>query len=101
LAQAFPATRREFREDLDRMQDAFVAAPSPVARTGAGRLAIGAALAVTGLARGARIAAWMRRGLVAAHLSIALAGFFSASVRDRTDARARGAHAGPSTGDPP
>jgi hypothetical protein len=83
------------------MQSAFVTGAPSVTRFGAGRLAIGMALTLTGLARGARIAAWMRRGLVAANLSLAMASFLSACVRERTDAPARGAHAGPSTGELP
>jgi uncharacterized membrane protein YqjE len=77
LANAFPATREEFRQDLERMGSAVVGARSSVTR----------------------IATWMRRGLLAARLSLAVAGFLSACVRDRTDRAPRRAHAGRSTGE--
>lgn len=70
LQDAFPVTRDQLRQDL-----------------------------LCSMQRGARALAWARRGLVVANLAIAVAGFFGARVRNRTDAAGRKPHARPSTGE--
>jgi len=52
----------------------------------AARFAAGIALSLAGLARGARLLTWMRRGVVAANVSVALIAFIASRVRNRTDA---------------
>ena len=63
------------------------------------RFAIGAAVTLIGLSRGARIAGWMRRGLVAANVCLAMAGFVASRVRNRTDVAGNRAHPRRSTGE--
>src|SRR5205085_1061736 len=100
LVERAAVSRMRLRREA-RMLRASVAGRSALPRIGAARFAIGVALALTGLARGARIAAWMRRGLVVANVSLAVAGFFAARVRNRTDATGSRVHARPSTGEHP
>jgi hypothetical protein len=99
LVERAAVARLHLYRDTRTLRSSFTAPPA-VPRHGA-RFAIGLAVALTGLARGARIVAWMRRGLVAANVSLAVAAFLAARVRNRTDVAGRCAHAGPSTGEQP